>query len=86
MQVRWLQDAAYMHVVVDEVSGGASQNGSWAVSFPRQRGSFTTAQCRGPPGACALVLAHPCVRGSGHLLRPKSGISCDGCSFSHLQV
>ena len=67
--MRWLQDATYMHVVVDEISGGASQNGSWAVSFPRQRGGFTTAQCRGPPGACTLALAHPCVRGSGHLLR-----------------
>ena len=69
LQVRWLQDAAYVHVVVDGLSGGLSQNSSWAVSFPRQRGGFTTAQCRGPPGACALASAPPCVMGSGSLHR-----------------
>ena len=68
MQVRWLQDATYMHVVVDKISGGADLDGSWAVSFPRQRSGFTTAQCRGPPGACALASARPCVLGSGCLL------------------
>ena len=67
-QVRWMRDAAYTHVMVDNISGGGSQSGSWAVSFPRQRGGFVTAQCSGPPGACALTTAHPCSMGSGCLL------------------
>jgi len=63
--VRWLQDGAYTHLLVDDILGGAGQNGSWAISFPKQRGGFTTVQCRGPPGACALASARPCVMGSG---------------------
>ena len=64
-QVRWLDDTAYVHVVVDKISGAAGQPGSWAVSFPKQRGSFTTAQFSGPPGACALASARPCAMGAG---------------------
>ena len=75
-QVRWLDDTAYVHVVVDHISGAAGQPGSWAVSFPKQRGSFTTAQCRGPPGACALASAHPCAMGACALSAIPATATC----------
>ena len=68
VQVRWLDDTAYVHVVVEHMIGAAGQPGSWAVSFPKERGSFTTAQCSGPPGACALASARPCAMGAGERL------------------
>lgn len=68
LQVRWLQDAAYTHLLVDGLPGAPGQNGSWAVSFPKQRGGFTSVQCSGPPGTCALASARPCFMGSGGFL------------------
>lgn len=69
VQVRWLDDTAYVHVVVDHITEAAGQPGSWAVSLPKQRGSFTTAQCSGPPGACALASARPCAMDAGERLQ-----------------